>query len=542
MRLRSDAYTSIHSQALIASLQCLVILAITAGCARDAGRPAPGDTRPADAPPSRIGHKDGQSAYGRGVDQNTVQKPGLKETGSYDSFDNSIYLPTNAQNLAQTDKRTGNVQVQSEAMQPQGSAAGRSRVIKIGLLVPLSGQGKNVGKAMLNAAQMAIFDMEADNFHLLPRDTKGTAAGARKAAQDVVENGARLIIGPLFADSVRTAGNVAAEHNVNVIGYSTDWRVAGGNVLTMGFLPYNQVRRVISYARQNGYQKYGVIAPDNNYGDAVMASYTPLVDRLAIETADVMRYNKGDANISQRVRQFTQYDKRIKQFPLASQVRDKADQAQKDKDQSSNKDKPGPGETIAEGPPPFEAVLMAVGGDQARAVANLLSYYDLQPDQVKRLGTGLWDDAGLSGESNLDGGWYAAPDPRLRADFENRYQQNYDTKPPRLATLGYDSTALAIVLGRRGLKQSGKPAYDRNDLTTPNGFAGIDGIFRFRKGGLVDRGLAVLEIDDGEIEVISPAPRTFQRPKRGRSARDGDNNQSRTGTNRDNMPRQRTSY
>jgi ABC-type branched-subunit amino acid transport system substrate-binding protein len=552
MRLQHCAHTRPTGQAIFLGLNLVLIAALLASCTRSSGRPIPGEPRAADAPPSQLGRDTGQSAYGRGVDTPATSAP--DGSGTDISADtpgvpgDSIYLPTEPQTeTRKSETRSGRTSAAGgdNTMQPQGSAAQRNRPVKIGLLVPLSGKGKDIGKAIMNAAQMAIFNMQANNFRLMPRDTRGTAKGARKAARDVLEDGAQLIIGPLFAESVRAAGNIASDHNVNVIGYSTDWRVAGGNILTMGFLPYNQVRRVMTYANAQGYRKFGVIAPDNMYGDAVMESYTHLTSRRDLKTVDVMRYNKSDSSISPRIREFTRYDKRLKQEPLASQIEDAKktnkngkDQKNKDKD----KDKPQPGETIAKGPPPFEAVLMAVGGDQAQAMANLLSYYELPPDRVKRLGTGLWDDAGLAGESNLDGAWYAAPDPRLRSDFEKRYAQNYDTKPPRLATLGYDSAALAIVLGRRGLRQRGQPAYTWSDLTVANGFAGIDGIFRFRDGGLVDRGLAVLEIDEGEIKVISPAPKTFQRPQRSRKT----NGQPRSGgqkvRTRGGFQKLRTSY
>src|SRR5690606_31495846 len=160
------------------------------------------------------------------------------------------------------------------------------------------------------------------------------------------------------------------------------------------------------------------------------------------------------------------------------------------------------------GEPPFDAVLLPVGGDQARSLANLLSFYDLGPKAVKRLGTGLWDDPGLATEPALEGAWFAAPSPDLRKGFESRYRDLYGSRPPRLASLAYDATALAAVLAKNSYNRTGRVSFDREAIVNPNGFAGIDGIFRFRPDGLVERGMAVLEFRNGGIEVIDPAPNT----------------------------------
>ena len=153
---------------------------------------------------------------------------------------------------------------------------------------------------------------------------------------------------------------------------------------------------------------------------------------------------------------------------------------------------------------------MPVGGQQADAIGGALSYYGATRDKVRKLGTGLWDDPRVAGLPHMQGAWFAAPSPKSRAGFENKYQSTYGSRPPRLATLAYDAAALAIVLNRMGLTSKGMPSYDAASITNPNGFAGIDGIFRFGRNGIVQRGLAVLEIRQRRLVEIDPAPKTFQ--------------------------------
>ena len=156
----------------------------------------------------------------------------------------------------------------------------------------------------------------------------------------------------------------------------------------------------------------------------------------------------------------------------------------------------------------FDAVLLPEGGARLKALAPLLPFNGIDPDKVKLLGTGLWADATIGTEPALEGGWYAAPAPQARLDFEKRFEALYRHAPPLLATLGYDATALAAVLA----KKDGPPDFSASALTNPSGFAGLNGIFRLREDGIVERGLAVLEVHRAGATVIDPAPQTFQRP------------------------------
>lgn len=361
--------------------------------------------------------------------------------------------------------------------------------IKVALLVPLSGPHKDLGQALLQASQMAMFDMDFPAIEIVPRDTAANPDTARQAAQSAIQDGAQLILGPLFSSSVSAVKPVARRSNVNVIAFSTDWALAGDNTYIMGFLPFAQVQRVTEYAMMNGYNNIGILAPNTDYGSAVIAAYNSMTYRSGLPRADIARFSGDDNAISEVIRHFTNFDQR-------ELAREEGEEPEI----------------------PFDAILMPVGGDQARSISNLLSYYDLDEDTVKRLGTGLWDDSGLAAEESMNYAWFAAPSPDLRTGFENRFAQLYGYQAPRLSTLAYDATALAIVLARKaseeGILQAGygrESMFVHSQITNPNGFAGIDGIFRFRPDNLVERGLAVLEIRDGDIEIIDPAPTTFQK-------------------------------
>jgi branched-chain amino acid transport system substrate-binding protein len=393
--------------------------------------------------------------------------------------------------------------------QSEITAAPVGGAVRVALLAPLSGEHQALGEALLQAAQLALFDMEFESLEILPRDTQGTTEGARMAAESAIADGAQLILGPLFAGAVDGAKPVARQYDVNMIAFSTDWTLADSRTFIMGFLPFAQVQRVAEYAAQQGIKDIGILTPNTGYGNAVIAAYNSLAYRLGLNTAEVERFAEEGADFSEIVKQFTKYDFRKAEM---AQLRHSLElQAELNpKDVALRAEIEALKNVDTWGLPPFDAVLLPVGGDQARSLANLLSFYDLGPTEVRRLGTGLWDDPGLATEPAFEGAWFAAPQPEGRAGFMDRYKDVYGRTPPRLATLAYDATALVVVLSQQGFRTVGYPLFDSRSIANPNGFAGLDGIFRFRSDGLVERGLAVQEFHKGSIRVIDPAPTSFE--------------------------------
>ena len=387
---------------------------------------------------------------------------------------------SNAQIAAQTPSNISVSPVDQQRLNAQDQSNGNNLPpVKVAILLPLSGQHSKLGQSMLNAAQIALFDVGYDNFEVLPKDTKGTPEGARKAARDALKDGAKLVLGPVFSSSVKAARQVTQSANVNMISFSTDWTLANSKTFLIGFLPFDQVERVINYASNEGYNRIGVLSPRDSYGNGVISAYQSISQQMPIQTSRIERFAPKGNDLGSVMKSFSDYDARRK---------------------SGN----------AHGAP-FDAVLMPVGGPIARQVGSFLDHYDLPANKVKRLGTGLMDDSSLARDKSMNGTWFAAPTPAARIKFERRYKNVYNSKPPRIASLAYDATALSASLARSGLKYDNRPAYNHSSITNPNGFAGVDGIFRFRADGIVERGLAVLEYNKGTIIVIDKAPKTFQK-------------------------------
>ncbi|MCA3662092.1 MAG: ABC transporter substrate-binding protein, partial [Methylobacterium sp.] len=152
-----------------------------------------------------------------------------------------------------------------------------------------------------------------------------------------------------------------------------------------------------------------------------------------------------------------------------------------------------------------DTLFIGEGADGVGAVMQQLAAQGITSRSTQLISTGIWNDPRAIGLPALEGAWFAAPDNSRFNALATRYQQRFGSAPTRLATLSYDAVTLASAL----TQAYGAQRFADGNLTNPNGFAGQDGVFRFRTNGLNDRGIAVFEIRGGNARAISGAPTSF---------------------------------
>ncbi len=378
--------------------------------------------------------------------------------------------------------------------------------VKAGLLLPLTGRAADLGQDMLKAAQMALFDAGVNSIVLMPRDTGGSAVRAEAAARELIDEGAEILIGPLFSGAVQAVTPLAQEAGIPVLAFSNVTSVAAEGTYLLGFRPEEQIDRVVQYARDQGMVTFAGLAPDDAYGTTAMRALQRAVLERGGELSKVLYYPSSQEDPSPVVREVANYQARQAALErekeiIASLVEnddDEEDVAKAVLDQLETMD--------TFGPPPFDAVLIADGSDRLRSVASLLTFYDVDPEEVQFLGTIRWqDDPRVLQEEALTGGWFAGSSPTAFQAFDRRFQDAFGKAPDPLASLAYDATALAVIVQR----DLGDRSFSAASLTDREGFAGATGLFRLYPNGLAQHGLAVLEVAKGSIQEIDPTPTRF---------------------------------
>lgn len=330
---------------------------------------------------------------------------------------------------------------------------------RIALLVPMSGDNGAVGQSIANASTMALLDTNADNLRITTYDT---TQGARAAARRAVADGNKLILGPLMADEVAQVLTETRAAKIPLISFSNDPSVVSPDVFVIGHVPDQSVERTVAYARQRGSARFAAILPTGEYGRRAEAALRASLAASGGTLVTIETYDRGNTSIvsaAQRLRQ-------------------------------------------AGG---FDTVLIA---DSARLAA--LAAGELKPrgaGATQLLGTELLSgDSAVTRSAALRGTWFSAVSDSRYKRFSDSYSQRFGGQPYRISTLGYDAVLLTLRVARDWRVGRSFPTAQLRD---EGGFLGLDGAFRFRPSGVVERALEVREVRNGEVVIVNPAPEAF---------------------------------
>ena len=349
-----------------------------------------------------------------------------------------------------------------------GPSIDASRAVPVALLVPRSAaSGAALSQSFENAARLAIADLGKVRVDLKVYDTGGTAGGASAAASRAVAEGNKIILGPLFADAAAAAGIAAAPAGVNVLSFSNNPAIAGGNVYILGSTFQNTADRLMGYAKRHGVADVMIVhaqSPAEQLGrDAIQRAIAANGLRLA-----------GTAS-----------------FPLNQQGLVAAAPTIASQVQAAGAD----------------AIFLTSGNDGALPLlAQLLPENGAGPSATRWIGLQRLDiPANALTLPGLQGAWFAVPDPQLTQQFNSRYASAYGGPPHPLAGLAYDGIAAIGAL----VAANGSDALTGRALTRSSGFAGVNGVFRLRPNGTNERGLAVAEVRNNQVVYLESAPRSF---------------------------------
>jgi ABC-type branched-subunit amino acid transport system substrate-binding protein len=352
-----------------------------------------------------------------------------------------------------------------------GPPSGDGGSVQVALLIPSgSGQAQDelFGQNLENAARLAMADLSGVTIDLRVYRTGGSPAQASALAKQAVNEGAQVILGPFYSEEANAAAVAVSGTGVNVLAFSNNASIAGGNLFVLGPTFDNTARRLASYAVRNGKNKVLIVHDRNVAGEAGKSAIERGVANAGGSVVGVSSYEFSQNGIMQAASGIVQ----TVRSSGATAIFLTADSA---------------------GALPLVSQLLVENGvDKAATQFIGLTRWDIPPATV--------------GLPSVQGGWFAMPDPGLFAQFQSRYQSAYGSAPAPVAGLAYDGIAAIGALARQG---KGK-ALTRDALTQSAGFAGVSGIFRFLSNGTNERGLAIAQIRNNQVVVIDPAPRSFR--------------------------------
>jgi len=351
-----------------------------------------------------------------------------------------------------------------------GPTIATNKPVPVALLVPKG--SSNSGDAVLaqsleNAAKLAIADLDGVQIDLRVYPTAGDPATAQASAVQAVDEGAKIIIGPVFAEAANAAAKAVAGRNINVMSFSNNTSVAGGNLFVLGPTFNNTANRLVSFSKANGKPRIMVVHADNASGTQGKAAIEVAISQQGAQPAGSVSYQFSQEGV----------------IAAVSQIKLTAD----------NND--------------VDAIFLTSNTSGALPLmSQLLPEAGLSPNNTQFIGLTRWDIPSQTLElPGVQNGWFALPNPTLTEQFQSRYAQAYGGLPHPIGGLAYDGIAAIGALVKAGKSD----ALTTSALTQSAGFQGVNGIFRLLSDGTNERGLAVATIRDKKVVIIDPAPQRF---------------------------------
>ena len=349
-----------------------------------------------------------------------------------------------------------------------GPKVDTSKPVPVALLVPQSSDGTaQIAADLENAARLAAAQLDDLKIDFRVYDTAGDATVAASVAQQAVDDGAKIIIGPLYAEAANAVGTAVADDGINVLSFSNNTTIAGGNVFVLGKTFDNTARRIVSFAAEQRKERAMVIHSDRIDGQMGLNAFQGAAADTNLRIVSAQSFELTQESV-------------VNTVPL---IRASAEIEDVD-----------------------TLFLTSSSAGALPLLAQLLPEAGLDPANVQYVGLTRWDIPPQTLELNgLQGGWFAVPDLTRTQNFSAQFQEQFGNRPHQLASLAFDGIAAIGALAQAGFDD----ILTREALTQPSGFQGVDGIFRLKDDGTNERGLAIATVQDKQVLIIDPAPRSF---------------------------------
>ena len=351
-----------------------------------------------------------------------------------------------------------------------GPAVDASAPVAVALLVPhgaADAQEQALARDLERAARLAVADLQGVQVDLRVYGTAGNPARAQQAALAAVADGARIIIGPLPAEAANAVATAVAKSNVNVLAFSNNPTIAGGNLFILGQTFETTADRLASYANRQGRKRILTVYSNNVAGALGKAAIERAVAANGGVNAGSVGYDFSQQGVVAAVPRIT---------------------------------------SAASGGGADAVFLTSNAAGALPLLTQMLPEQGLPPSIVQYVGLARWDVPPQTLElPGVQGGWFALPDPARTAQFNSRFAAANGAQPHALAGLAYDGVAAVGAL----LKSGRRDALSRAALTQSAGFQGVTGVFRLRKDGSNDRALAIATVRDNRVVILDRAPSGF---------------------------------
>ena len=305
--------------------------------------------------------------------------------------------------------------------------------INIGLLIPLSGEQKEIGKSIMQSVRLAINKIDNSNIQIIPKDTKDDPTRTLAAAKELELKGVKIVIGPIFNKNL-----IYLDELKEMIFLSlTNKNIKNPkNVISAGINASSQINTIVKFKNQNDINKTIFLIPDSDFKEEIEDA----ISRSKIKLKYTHIYNTDPTKITKQIEKFTYYPQRKQN--LIDEIKRLENSTEENKDRKIENLKKK--DTL--GGINFDSVIVSDFDESLKSVFTSLLYTDISPERIYYITLNQWFDESLLKETSLQPIYFPSINKKNYDKYINEYKEVYDEYPNQLSFLSYDLVGLVYYL------------------------------------------------------------------------------------------------
>ena len=360
--------------------------------------------------------------------------------------------------------------------------------IKVGVMLPLSGEHSEIGNLILNAIEMAIFQTEENKLELHIKDTQAKPDKAKKVLTELIDEDVKVVIGPLFSKPLAAIQSKVSSNNINILALTNNINLRNKNIWIFGVDPQAQTEKVLRYALEKGFKNIAALLPQNAYGLLLFDTITSFTQENLMEIEKIEFYN---FSVESQRKTAQKISKGFEEYKLyLDKIKEQENQEEESKE-------------VLFMEKPFDSVFIAAAGQNLTVLSSQLQYNNVDPKMVQYLGISSWEDSSILSEPALEGGVFVTTSEMYQKKIKLIYKNSFNKEMPKIAMIAYDITALLGILNNLGSN------FNIYDLVNDEGYIGLRGLFRLKKNGVVERAFQLKKIKNKKFTILKKANSQF---------------------------------
>ena len=333
-----------------------------------------------------------------------------------------------------------------------------NKFLEVGVLLPLSGEFKEVGESFLKAIQLALYDISNENIKIYPKDSKANALDTYQAAKEFQKQGVKIVIGPIFYESLERLGEV---NNITFISLTNNVQKIPKNTIAFGINIKSQISAIEKYFKEIKVSRTLLLSPKTEF-----LGQTETIENSELKLYEVFFYDTSPKKITSEIEKLTKYRERKKDLERRIKILEKSDLYKHKQELKILEQKHTLGKVN------FDSVIVVDFGERLKSVLTSFTFSDVPSSEVNFFTINQWFDETFFNENALHGLHFPSIDFKNFKKFNKKFLKTYKEKPNKVSILAYDALGLIYYCWINNNFQ-----FRSEQLYKKDGFKGLHGEF-----------------------------------------------------------------